>query len=77
MVVALQNAKRKGYQVEGEEGGDERMRAVGGNLEEDEEKRELIEMLLALKSELSKTKVSSFLSTLFSRFVLTHYQWAL
>ena len=75
MVVALQNAKRKGYQFEGEQGGEEKLRAVGGSQDEDEEKGELIEMLLALKSELSKTKVSSVSIARLTKLVLTsHYE---
>ena len=73
MVVALQNAKRKGYQFEGEQGGEEKLRAVGGSQDEDEEKGELIEMLLALKSELSKTKVSSVSIALLTRLILTSH----
>ncbi|GAA5904740.1 uncharacterized protein JCM6883_003890 [Sporobolomyces salmoneus] len=56
MVLALQNAKKRGFEVDGNgtEGGDDKLRALGGGV--DDEKRELVEMLLALKSELAKTK---------------------
>jgi hypothetical protein len=61
MAVALQNAKKRGFELEGNsEEGVDRLRTIGG---EDDEKRELIEMLLALKSELARTKVSSILTS--------------
>ncbi|GAA5956541.1 hypothetical protein JCM3765_003477 [Sporobolomyces pararoseus] len=57
MVTALQNAKKRGFRFDGldSEGEEEKLRSLGGE-GGDEEKRELIEMLLALKSELAKTK---------------------
>ena len=59
MVTALQNAKKRGFQFDGPgtDGEEEKFRSLDGE-GGDEEKRELIEMLLALKSELAQTKVS-------------------
>jgi hypothetical protein len=61
MIVALQNAKKRGFEFEeaGQTQGEERLRALGGgNGEDGDEKRELVQMLLAMKSELAKAKVS-------------------
>ncbi|GAA5993422.1 hypothetical protein JCM5350_006875 [Sporobolomyces pararoseus] len=58
MVTALQNAKKRGFQFGGLDSDreEEKLSSLDGE-GGDEEKRELIEMLLALKSELAKTKL--------------------
>ncbi|GAA6018429.1 hypothetical protein JCM11491_006994 [Sporobolomyces phaffii] len=62
MVVALRNAKQRGFRFDGsgEDDGDDKLKSIGGadgDADTDgDEQRQLVGMLLALKSELAKTK---------------------
>ncbi|GAA6059796.1 hypothetical protein JCM10212_003691 [Sporobolomyces blumeae] len=57
MVVALQSARRKGFAIDESEVGEDRLRSLGDEPDgDDPSKRELVEILVALKGELAKTK---------------------